>query len=38
LASVEFFSTDYDITAVSADDLHLTELEIISLTGKYGVK
>jgi hypothetical protein len=32
------FSTEYDVTAVSADDLHLSEHEIISLTRKYGVK
>jgi hypothetical protein len=37
LASVEFFQQN-DITAVSADDLHLSEHEIINLTGKYGIK
>jgi hypothetical protein len=33
-----FFVTEYDVTTVSADDLHLLEHIIISLTVKYGVK
>jgi hypothetical protein len=33
-----FFSTEYDVTTVSADDLYLSEHEIISLTGKNGVQ
>jgi hypothetical protein len=32
------FSIKYDVTALSADNLHLSEHEIISLTGKYWVK
>jgi hypothetical protein len=36
--SIFFFVTEYDVTTVSADDLHLSEHEIISLTVKYGVK
>jgi hypothetical protein len=42
LMAIFFFSsilsTEYDVTAVSADDLNLSKHEITSLTGKYGVK
>jgi hypothetical protein len=36
LASVQFFITEYAVTTVSADNLHVSENEIISLTVKYG--